>query len=336
MIISRTPFRISFFGGGTDYPVWYEANYGQVLATTINKYCYITCRYLPPFFEHKHRIVYSRIENVQQIAEIHHPSARACLQFMDIRDGMEIHHDGDLPARSGIGSSSAFTVGLLHALYGLKGIMPTRRQLATNAIHIEQDVLKENVGAQDQMLAAFGGFNLIYFGGTRHLQLRPVTLPPKRISSLQRHLMMFYTGVPRISSHIAQEQVKRTKARSRELKAICELTDTALEVLNGNRDITEFGRLLHEGWLIKRSLTGKISNPQIDEIYATARSAGALGGKILGAGGGGFILLFAKPEDQPGICKRLKKLLHVPFEFESMGSRIIFYSPSDPHGCEAL
>jgi D-glycero-alpha-D-manno-heptose-7-phosphate kinase len=336
MIISRTPFRISFFGGGTDYPVWYEANYGQVLATTINKYCYISCRYLPPFFEHKHRIVYSHIENVHRIADIHHPSARACLQFMRIRHGIEIHHDGDLPARSGIGSSSAFTVGMLHALYALKGLMPTRRQLATNAIHVEQDMLKEHVGAQDQMLTAFGGFNLVYFGGARHLQLRPVTLPPHRIASLQQHLMLFYTGVPRFSSEIAQEQVKKTKSLGRELKAMCELTDSALEVLNSNRDITEFGRLLHEGWIIKRSLTGRISNPHIDEIYAEARRAGAMGGKILGAGGGGFILLFAKPKYQPGICKRLKKLLHVPFQFESMGSRIIFYSPSDSHGCEAM
>lgn len=336
MIISRTPYRISFFGGGTDYPIWYEANYGQVLATTINKYCYINCRYLPPFFEHKHRIVYSHIESVHRIADIRHPSARACLQFMKIRNGVEIHHDGDLPARSGIGSSSAFTVGMLHALYALKGLMPTRRQLASNAIHIEQDMLKEHVGSQDQMLAAFGGFNLVYFGGARHLQLRPITLAPQRIASLQSHLLLFYSGIPRISSEIAKEQVKQTKARSRELKMMCELTDTALDLLNSRRDIAEFGRLLHENWLIKRSLTNKVSNPQIDDIYMEARRAGALGGKILGAGGGGFVLLFAKPELQPAIRKRLRKLLHVPFEFESMGSRIIFYSPADSHAGQAM
>ena len=331
MIISRTPFRISFFGGGTDYPAWYEGNHGQVLATTINKYCYVSCRTLPPFFGHKHRIVYSRIENVRRFSEIRHPSARACLQFMKIRAGIEVHHDGDLPARSGIGSSSAFTVGLLHALYALKGLMPTRRQLATNAMHIEQDILKEAVGAQDQMLAAFGGFNLIYFGGARHLQLRPITLPPRRIASLQSHLMLFYSGVPRNSSDIAREQVRQTKARGSELQTMRELTDAALDLLSGRGDIAEFGRLLDENWLIKRSLTSKVSNARIDEIYAEARRAGALGGKILGAGGGGFLLLFAKPEAQPAIRRRLHKLLHVPFEFESMGSRIIFYSPSDSY-----
>jgi len=331
MIISRTPYRISFFGGGTDYPVWYESHHGQVLATTINKYCYITCRCLPPFFEHKHRIVYSHIESVHRIADIHHPAARACLQFMKIRAGIEVHHDGDLPARSGIGSSSAFTVGMLHALYALKGKMPARLQLALNAIHVEQKMLKEHVGSQDQMLAAFGGFNLVHFGGARHLQLHPITLPPQRISSLQSHLMLFYSGTPRISSEIAQEQVRQTPARGRELKMMCELTDTALDLLNSRRDIAEFGRLLHENWLIKRSLTSKVSNPQIDDIYMEARRTGALGGKVLGAGGGGFILLFARPEVQPDIRRRLHKLLHVPFEFETMGSRIIFYSPADSH-----
>ncbi|MBI5239217.1 MAG: kinase [Elusimicrobia bacterium] len=329
MIISRTPFRISFFGGGTDYPVWYEEDHGQVLAATINKYCTISCRYLPPFFEHRHRIVYSHIENVRRVADIRHPSARACLQFMRIRHGVEIHHDGDLPARSGIGSSSAFTVGMLHALYALKGLMPSRRQLATDAIHIEQDVLKEKVGAQDQMLAAFGGLNLVYFGGPRHLQLRPVTLPPQRIAALHSHLMLFYSGMPRIASQVAREQVERTRSRRRELTLMRGLTDAALDLLNSRRDIAEFGRLLHENWLIKRSLSSRVSTPRIDDIYREARRAGALGGKVLGAGGGGFILLFAEPGRQARIRARLAKLLHVPFQFESMGSRIIFYSPDD-------
>lgn len=331
MIISRTPFRISFFGGGTDYPVWYEANYGQVLATTINKYCYISCRFLPPFFEHKHRIVYSFIENVRRVADINHPSARACLQFMKVRNGIEVHHDGDLPARSGLGSSSAFTVGLLHALYAMKGVMPTRRQLATNAIHIEQNMLKENVGAQDQMLTAFGGFNLVYFGGQRHLQIRPITLAPSRIESLQSHLMLFFTGISRLSSEVAKEQVAKTRARARELKTMWELTNTALNALNSRASIVEFGRLLHENWLIKKSLTNKISTADIDDMYAEARRAGAIGGKILGAGGGGFLLLFAKPEHQAAIRARLRKLLHVPFEFETGGSRIIFHSPTDSY-----
>ena len=204
MIISRTPFRISFFGGGTDYPAWYRENKGAVLATTINRYCYITCRYLPPFFEHKHRIVYSKIENVKDISEIMHPSARAVLQFMKIREGIELHHDGDLPARTGLGSSSAFTVGLLHALYALKGVMLPKNRLATQAIHIEQEILKENVGSQDQILAAFGGFNRINFNLDGSFQIMPVILKKEKLEQLQKHLMLYFTGLSRFASDIAR------------------------------------------------------------------------------------------------------------------------------------
>ena len=194
MIISRTPFRISFFGGGTDYPVWYRENCGAVLGTTIDKYCYITCRYLPPFFEHKHRIVYSQTEQVQDIDEIRHPSVRETLKFMGITEGMEIHHDADLPARTGLGSSSSFTVGLVHALYALKGIIPSKMQLALDTIHIEQERIKENVGSQDQTLAAFGGFNRIDFSQEPHIEVRPITIKPQRLELLQDHLMLPFTG----------------------------------------------------------------------------------------------------------------------------------------------
>ncbi|MCK4795558.1 MAG: kinase [Desulfobacteraceae bacterium] len=332
MIISRTPFRISFFGGGTDYPVWYKENGGAVLATTINKYCYITCRYLPPFFKHKSRIVYSLVESVKDISEIKHPSVRACLGFMKVNRGVEIHHDGDLPARSGIGSSSSFTVGLLHALYALKGRMPTKRQLVLDAIRLEQEVMKENVGSQDQSLAAFGGFNLIDFGGPNHIQIRPVTLPPKRLELLQNHLMLFFTGFSRTASEIAGEQIKKTGHKKKELKMMHQMVNRALEILNSKTDLAKFGRLLHENWQIKRSLSRKISIPLVDEIYSAALGAGALGGKILGAGGGGFMLIFAKPEVQPKIRRKLKNLLYVPFKFESLGSQIIFYSPYDSLG----
>ncbi|UCB56921.1 MAG: kinase [Candidatus Omnitrophota bacterium] len=329
MVISRTPFRISFFGGGTDYPVWYRENGGGVLATTINKYCYLTCRQLPPFFEHKSRIIWSKIEYIRDVLEIEHPSARECLRFMNIDKGVEIHHDGDLPARTGMGSSSSFTIGLLHALYALKGIMPTKRQLALDAIHLEQEIMKENVGSQDQAQAAFGGFNFIKFGGKEHIQVSPVTINSQRLESLQSHLMLYFTGFSRTASEIAQEQIKKTPSKKKELGMMFQMAEEALQILKSNNDLSDFGKLLHENWLIKSSLSDKITTPQIDEIYSAAREAGALGGKLLGAGGGGFMLIFAKPEIQPKIRESLKRLLYVPFQFENLGSQIIFYSPGD-------
>lgn len=324
MIISRTPYRISFFGGGTDYPAWYNENKGQVLAASIDKYCYITCRWLPPFHSHKHRVVYSKTEDVMKISDIKHPSARACLRFMKIKDGVEIHHDGDLPARSGIGSSSSFTVGLLNALHSLKGRMVSPARLAADAIHIEQEVLREHVGAQDQVMAAYGGCNLVSFGDRRHLQVRPVTVSRGRLDEFQDRLLLFYTGIPRTASDIAGEQVRRTPARRRELKSMCEMVDRAVEILDSRENVSSFGRLLHENWTIKRSLTDRITTPAIDEIYAAGRAAGALGGKVLGAGGGGFMLFFAAPGKQANIRRALRKLLHVPFKFEFSGSTIIF------------
>ncbi len=327
MIISRTPFRISFFGGGTDYPVWYRDNCGAVLATTIDKYCYITCRYLPPFFEHKHRIVYSQAELVRNIDEIRHPAVRESLRFAGITEGLEIHHDGDLPARTGLGSSSSFTVGLLHALCALRGIMPSKMQLARDAIHIEQDVLKENVGCQDQVLAAFGGLNRIEFSGDRNIEVKRATLSPSRLESLQSHLMLFFSGFSRIASEIAGEQIKETPNKKKELAEMYRMVDEAIKTLGGSGDLDDFGRLLHESWQLKRSLTNKISNPYTDFVYDTALKAGATGGKLLGAGGGGFILFFVKPELQPTVKEALSGLLHVPFRFESSGSQIIFYDP---------
>lgn len=326
MIISRTPFRISFFGGGTDYPVWYKENNGAVLATTINKYCYISCRYLPPFFEHKSRIVYSLIENVRKISQIQHPSARACLEFMKIKKGIEIHHDGDLPARSGLGSSSSFTVGLLHALYAIKGIMPTKRQLALDAIYVEQELIKENVGSQDQVLAAFGGFSRIEFGGDRHVLVKQITLSKEKIEKLQSHMMLFFTGLSRTASDIADEQIKNTHKNKKELKLMYQMVDEAINILNSGK-VKDFGKLLHESWQLKKRLSKKISNSYIDDIYNTARRYGTIGGKLLGAGGGGFIILFAEPHKQNKIKKMLKKLLLVPFRFDDLGSQIIFYQP---------
>lgn len=327
MIISRTPFRISFFGGGTDYPIWYREHGGATLATTIASYCYITCRWLPPFFEHTSRIVWRKIELVKDHSQIQHPSARATLGFLNIRQGVELHHDGDLPARTGLGSSSAFTVGLLHALYGLQGVMPSKMQLARDAIHIEQECLKENVGCQDQIIGALGGFNRIDFFRDGSFQLSPMILSEERLSAFKSHLMLFFTGVSRNASDIAAEQIRATGQKVAELRQIQQMVGASMEILCGRRDLLEFGRLLNEGWKLKRSLTGLISTPQIDDLYDTALRAGAIGGKLLGAGGGGFLLLFVRPDEQARVKEALADLLHVPFQFETQGSRIIFYDP---------
>ena len=330
MIISRTPFRVSFFGGGTDYPVFYEENGGAVLSTSINKYCYVICRYLPPFFDYKYRIRYTQREETQTIAEIKHPSARECLNFVNLDRGVEIQHNADLPAMSGLGSSSAFTVGLLNGLYALKGKMITKRRLALDAIHVEQDMIKENVGSQDQTAAAFGGFNKITFGGEHRITVHPITIDQDKLDSLQDHLMLFFTGFPRNASEIAGEQVRKTPEKKTELKAMMAMVDEALDTLNGSEGrLTDFGKLLHESWKIKRSLTAHITNSWIDEVYEAGLEAGASGGKLLGAGGGGFILFFVKPELQHNVKEKLKKLLYVPFKFENLGSQIIYYAPED-------
>jgi len=327
MIISRTPFRVSFFGGGTDYPDWFKKKKGAVLATTIDKYCYITCRYLPPFFEHKSRIIYSQMEQVQGINEIDHPAVREVLRFLKIHQGVEIHHDGDLPARTGLGSSSSFTVGLLNSLYALKGVMPTKAKLTKEAIHIEQKMCKENVGCQDQALAAHGGLNFIEFGGEEHLQVRRVTIPEQRIRNLEKHLMLYFTGFSRTASSIAAHQIKNIPKKEKELTTMYQLVQHAMDLLCGNK-LADFGKLLDENWKLKRKLSPKVSTSQVDDIYETAQKAGAIGGKLLGAGGGGFVLLFAPPSAQKKIKEKLKKLLLVPFKFENLGTQIIFYQPN--------
>jgi len=326
MVISKTPYRISFFGGGTDYPNWYRENGGAVLATTIDKYCYITCRYLPPFFDHKHRIVYSKVENVKSISKIKHPSIKATLKYMGIREGVEIHHDGDLPARTGIGSSSSFTVGLLHSLYVLKGLTPTKLRLASEAIHVERDILKEYVGSQDQIITALGGFNKITFNGDDIFNSAPVVINQNRLQNLRNHLMFVFTGISRFASKIAKKQVENTNKKKSELTSMRNMVEEALRILSENGDVRDFGRLLHESWKLKRSLNSKISTPEIDSIYKAACRAGAIGGKLLGAGGGGFMILFMEPDKRSGVRKALKNILEVPFKFENSGSEIIFSS----------
>jgi D-glycero-alpha-D-manno-heptose-7-phosphate kinase len=325
MIISRTPYRISFFGGGTDYPGWYREHGGSVLASTIDKYCYLTCRYLPPFFEHKTRLVYSQIESCVSNGDISHPSVRELLQYLEIDRGLEIHHDGDLPARSGMGSSSAFTVGLLHALYALKGQMCHKQQLALEAIHVEQELLKETVGSQDQVMAAYGGLKHVNFLPNGEISVRPLTLSQDRISELNSNLMLFYTGIIRTASDVAKSYVDDIQSKRRQLRIMKDLVDESLEILNGDQSLDGFGHLLHEAWLTKRSLSSKVSSPEIDGLFDKAMEAGALGGKLTGAGGGGFLLLFVPPDKQDDVKQTLNNLIHVPFNFEPSGSQIIFY-----------
>lgn len=329
MIISRTPFRISFFGGGTDYPAWYREHGGAVLATSINKYCYISVRHLPPFFDYKSRILYSKIELVKSTEEIQHPSVRAALQFLKIEEGVEIHHDGDLPARTGLGSSSTFTVGLLHALNALRGRMSSKMQLARDAIHIEHIVLQEVVGAQDQVITAHGGLNRIEFAPDDTFSLAPLILRKERLVAFQNHCFLLFTGFTRSASEIAAEQVRKTPLHRSELQTMYGMVATATDILKGEGDLAEFGKLLHENWLVKRSLSSRVSTSEIDSIYEAGRQAGAIGGKILGAGGGGFMLFFARPEDHPRIREKLGKFLHVPFRFETLGSQIIHYEAFD-------
>ena len=330
MIITRTPFRISFFGGGTDYPIWYKKNGGAVLSTTINRYSYISCRFVPPFFKYKYKVSYSKIEEVNSHKQIDHPAVREILKFLKINKNLSIQYDTDLPAKSGLGSSSTFTVGLLNALYGLRGEMVTKRQLALNAIHIEQKLIGENVGSQDQSAAAFGGFNRIEFGGANELTVYPLTIGQDKLSDLKNHLMMFFTGFSRTASEIAAEQIRLTPQKSSELNTMKQMVYEAQNILyRKNKNLDDFGKLLHENWQLKRSLSSQISNSTIDKIYNAGRQAGALGGKLLGAGGGGFILFFARPAVQPRIKEKLKKYLYVPFNFENSGSQIIYYSSYD-------
>lgn len=330
MVITSTPLRISFFGGGTDYPVWYRQYGGSVLATAINKRCYVTCRRLPPFFEYHSRVSYSKVENVRRNDAIEHPAVRGCLQFLGIEDGVEIHHVADLPARTGLGTSSAFTVGLLLGLYALQDRMRDKQALAADAIHVEQELLQEAVGAQDQVSAAFGGFNRINFRVDGSIEVKRVLTAQSRLAELEQHLALYFTGFSRTASEIAQEQVRMTPQRKRELDTMLQFVDEAESIITDpGRSLHEFGRLLHEGWQIKRSLTQKITNANIDEIYEAGLSAGALGGKLLGAGGGGFMLFFVPPERRQALRERLKKLLCVPFSFSNQGSHVVVYEPEE-------
>lgn len=327
MIISKTPFRISFFGGGTDYPKWFMENEGRVLVATIDKYCYITCRSLPPFFDHDIRVAWSRLENVSNIDDILHPAVRECLRFMGISHGVSITHEGDLPARTGLGSSSSFMVGLLNVLYSYHGRMADKMKLAVDAIHIEQNMIKDNVGCQDQISTAFGGINKIEFS-SKGYTVSPIILSRETMSTLEDYMMLFYTGVSRTASEVVDEQLRNMGDRYNEMTQMLSLVDQAESMLvSGN--VAGFGHLLGETWRLKRSLSGKISNPLIDGVYETGIKAGALGGKLLGAGGGGFVLFMCPLEKQAAVKEALKNLLYVPVRFDFNGTHIVYYTPDD-------
>jgi len=330
MIITRTPFRISFFGGGTDYPAWYRKNGGAVLSATIDKYCYLLVRHLPPFFEYRYRVRYSTNENVLTHDEIEHPSVRESLKYFNFTEGVEIVHTADLPAMSGLGSSSSFTVGLVHALAALRGEELTKQQLAERAIEIEQERIKENVGSQDQVAAAFGNVNTIEFSGNT-VSVRPVAATAERLRELEGDLLLFFTGFSRRASEIAAEQVKAIPQKAKELTRMREMVSEGRDILEGDGSLDDFGSLLHEAWTLKRALSPIITNEHIDAIYEKGRTAGALGGKLLGAGSGGFMLFYVPKEKQSAVRRALKDLLHVPFHFEPQGSHIILQRPSEKY-----
>lgn len=325
MAISRTPYRISFFGGGTDYPGWYKTNGGAVLSMAINKYCYITGRHLPPFFGIRHRIVWSHIETVGAISEILHPAVREGLRAVEFDDdeGVELHHQGDLPARSGIGSSSAFAVGLINVLNAMRGTDMDKHALAEAAIDLEQNRLKEAVGCQDQIASAYGGFNTIQFKPDGGFSVEPLDLTEEQYEEFERRLVVVYTGTSRLSSTLAKQLIDNFDARTASLKKMQAMVPQAADLLRRS-DFDSFGRLLHETWELKRSLTNAISTSVIDRIYDDAMRAGALGGKLLGAGGAGFMVFVVPIEKQRQVREALSHLISVPVKADFTGSTIIY------------
>ena len=322
MIITKTPYRISFFGGGSDYPDWYRKHGGMVLSTTIDKYIYISCRFLPKFFKHKYRIVWSKIENVKDINQIQHRAVKTLLKHLKIKDGMEIHYDGDLPARSGMGSSSCFAVGLIKALYKIKNKDLSKNELARKTIHFEQKIMKEVVGSQDQTITSYGGFNKIIFSKNNKIQVQKISFN-KNIRSLNKNLVLIYTGINRTAHKIANTYVKKlTKSKKYQIEKIMSYVNEGKKILeSGNVD--DFGRLLNNSWHEKKSLSNLITNKKIDELYDEAIRYGALGGKLLGAGGGGFLLMYMSKENAKKFFKRHKSIINIPFNFTKDGSQII-------------
>lgn len=325
MILSKTPYRISFFGGGTDFPDWYNNFGGQVISSSIDKFCYVSVRDLPPFFKHKYRLVYSNTEEIKFLNQIKHPSIKQTLKYLKNKSSLEIQHIGDLPARSGIGSSSAFTVGLLNSLYNLNDFKPSKRRLAENAIFIEQKMIKENVGSQDQIATAFGGMNLIKFKKNNHFTIKKINISKNNIIDFNKNLILVFTGLQRFSSLVEKEKRKLLSKNEKKLHLTQLLVDEFIKLINSkNNNSNEIGKLFHESWEIKKSLSSAVSNRKINQLYNYAIQSGALGGKILGAGGGGFALFYVPYNRQSKFLKKFEKNIIVPFKFENKGSQILY------------
>ncbi len=323
MIITKTPFRMSFFGGGTDFPGYYREHGGAVISTTFDKYCMVSVGHLPRFFEYSNQLTYSKIERTKTVEEIEHPAVRNAMKYLDMHE-LRIDYEADLPARSGLGTSSSFAVGMLYAFYALKGKYVDKKKLAEDAIYLERVLCKESGGIQDQVAASYGGFNRIdfYDGGFR---VSPIVISAERKKKLNENLMLFFTGFARFSGEIAAEQEKNIKIKRDELKEMHKLVDVAQQILVSKVVLSEFGRLLDYTWKLKKRMADSVSNDAIDELYQKAIGAGALGGKLLGAGGGGFILFYVEKDKQEAVKKALDNLLYIPFEFENEGTRIIYY-----------
>ena len=324
MIISKTPYRISFFGGGTDYPSWYKKRGGFVISASIDKYIYISCRTLPPFFNHKYRIVWSHIETVKQLNQIKHKPVREMIKKYKIKDGLEIHYDGDLPARSGMGSSSVFVVGLMNLFYNFKKKKISRKNLAKNSIHFEQKILKEVVGSQDQIAAAYGGFNKIIFRKNGNFRVHTISIKSKTIKKLNKSLLLVYTGYKRTAHHIAKNYVDKLQTSKKEYILKISNYATMAEKALKKGQLDKFGKLLNDAWIEKKKLSMSITNPAIDKIYNMAIRNGALGGKLLGAGGGGFFIFYVPYLKQKKFIKKFRKFITIPFKFTTEGSKILF------------
>ncbi len=334
MVITKTPFRMSFFGGGTDYEPFFREYGGSVISTTFDKYCYVTVRHQPRFFDYANQVTYNVIERTRSVDEIEHPVVRNAMKMLDMHE-LRITYDADLPARSGLGSSSSFTVGLLNGFYALKGKNKSKRTLAEEAIYIERELCGESGGWQDQIAVAYGGLNRIDFS-SEGFAVHPLVVPKARMQSLNEHLMLFFTGFSRFSSDIATAQMSAMKDKRQDLLEMLKLVDVSQEILTGKGDICEFGRLLDYTWKLKSGLTSKVTNEAINKIYADAIKAGAIGGKLLGAGGGGFLLLFVEPDKQSAVQKAVGPLLRVPFKFETGGTSIMHYEQEEWSRADAI
>lgn len=325
MIITQTPFRMSFFGGGTDFPDFYREHGGAVISTTFDKYCYVNVRHLPRFFDYSTELSYARTERVKRVEDIEHPAIREAMKHLDMHE-IRLTYEADLPARSGLGTSSSFAVGMLNAFYALKGKYADKRKLADDAIFLERVLCNESGGVQDQIAASFGGMNRINFNAEGYT-VNPVIISPERKKLLNRNLMLFFTGFCRFSSDIQVAAEKNLKSKQNQLLEMLSLVDDAEKILTSKTDLEEFGRLLDYTWQLKRGITDKVSTDSIDAVYSRALQAGATGGKLLGAGGGGFLLFYVDPDKQENVRKALENLLYVPFEFENGGTRVIHYTP---------